>query len=198
MKLIYCAYSILDQIEAPDWLEKLHENRTVKREGWGLYDPAIGFRGNVGHPAIATSLADQGKVSQEVAKAYKTLRLDPLLFAPIDEVKDRLLAADRFATTDVSFKHLYALLRADILLLDLNVPSHGGKFHESLYAHLFGIPIVGIAHRFILSPWTTERCDALVFPKDTDEIVRQVLAFDRRTSAMIEEHDGVESADPVS
>jgi len=195
MKLVYCAYSILDQIEPPDWLGKLAANKTVVNQGWGLYDPALGFMANSQNPAVAAALSHDRKIPHKIAEAHEVLRLDPKLFAPLGDVAARMSAADRFPSIDVSFKHLYVLLRSDVVLVDLTVPSHGGKYYEALYGHLFGKPVIGISHRFILSPWVAQRCDALVFPKNTDEIVRQVLAFDARIDGMIEEPDAVKSPD---
>lgn len=196
MKVLYCAYSIIDQLEPPDWIQKLRQNPTVKRERWALYDPARGLHDV--QPALASALADDTRVPRDVAAAHTALRLDPRLFAPLADVKDQLFSPVVSSAPELSFRHLYCLLRADVVVLDLNVPSHGGKYHEALYGYLFGLPIIGIAHRYIFSPWVTERCSALVFPRNTDEIVRQVLAFGRHADLMIEEHDGVESADSVS
>jgi hypothetical protein len=73
-------------------------------------------------------------------------------------------------------------------LADLNVPDHGCKSHETLYAYLIGVPVVGIAHRFILSPAMLDKVSCVLFPRASDEIVRQVLAFDHRTTAALERY----------
>jgi hypothetical protein len=86
---------------------------------------------------------------------------------------------------DVAFKRLYALLRADAVLVDLNVPDHGCRSQEVMWAYLAGIPVVGIAHRFIVSPSMAAMLEAMVFPRTSDQIVRQLLALDHKTTATI-------------
>lgn len=192
--LIYCAYSNLDEAEPPDWVVKLRDNPTMRASRWTLYEPFHGFAGNVERQArLMAELADPGRLR----KPEGDLKLDPMLFEPLTtQVMGRMQAGDGGPTIDVPFKNLYVLLRSDIVLVDLNVPSHGGKAQEVLYAYLLGVPVVGVAHRFILSPWLVEKCKAVVFPKTSDDIVHQVMAFDQWVTAAIQHHSA--AAGPAS
>jgi len=192
-KLIYCSYSIMDQDSAPDWITKMPQNPVVQRERWGFYNPALGFVENFEHDLrIAAALSDQTRIKPLAFQNQQQLRLDPMLFHPLTKVMDRMKANDQGPSVDLPFKNLYALIRSDIVLLDLNVPEHGEKSQEVLYAYLCNIPVVGIAHRFILSPWIVGKVKSVIFPSTTDEIVQQVLAYDHKTTAMIEHYRAVE------
>jgi hypothetical protein len=185
MKLIYCAYPLIDQGQEPDWVGKFADNRFVQREGWALYRPAFGFMENAEALEVVAALNRPPRITEAQATAMK---LEPDLLQPLGQVKNRLAAADAGPFLDVSFKRLYALLRADIVLVDLNGPDHGCKAQETLYAYLMHVPVVGIAHRFILSPAMLDKVSCVLFPRASDEIVRQVLAFDHRTTAALERY----------
>lgn len=185
MKLIYCAYPLIDVGQEPDWVQKFADNPFVKREGWALYRPARGFMENAEALEAVAALNRAPRLSAQQAAA---LKLEPDLLKPLGHVRDRLMAADNGPFLDVSFKRLYALLRSDVLLTDLNGPDHGCKASETLYAYLIDVPVVGIAHRFILSPAMLDKVSCVLFPRASDEIVRQVLAFDHRTTAALERY----------
>lgn len=181
-KLIYCSYSLMDAASQPDWLVKLADNQTLRGARWSLYDPGLGFTSNLeSSPYLAAALSDNNRVSRAAAENQKALKLDPMLFRPLSYVLPRIRHADNSPALDVVFKNVYALLRSDIVLVDLNTPEHGEKSQEVHYAYLFGVPIVGIAHRFILSPWVVGKVNAVIFPKTTNDIVRQVIAYDPMT-----------------
>lgn len=183
-RLLYCAHALLDSDE-PDWVGKLLANPLVKAEGWCLYRPTLGFLENAKSPGMLSLLTREPKVSREKAAA---LQLDSQVFEPLGTVQERLTIADHGPFLDVAFKRLYALLRADVVLVDLNVPDHGCRTEDALYAYLAGIPAVGIASRFIVSPGLVGRLDAVLFPRTSDQIVRQVLAFDHKVTATIEHY----------
>ena len=185
MKLIYCAYALIDRQQEPDWVGKFADNEFVKREGWALYRPVLGFMENASSLATVAALDRPARIS---AAEAASLKLDPDLLKPLAKVRDRVSVADNGPFLDVSFKRLYALLRSDVVLADLNVPDHGCKAHETLYAYLIDVPVVGIAHRFILSPAVLDKVSCVLFPRASDEIVRQVLAFDHRTTAALERY----------
>lgn len=195
MKLIYCAYALIDRQQEPDWVGKFADNEFVKREGWALYRPMLGFMENASSLATVAALDRPARVS---AAEAATLKLDPDLLKPLAKVRDRVGIADNGPFLDVSFKRLYALLRSDVLLTDLNVPDHGCRASETLYAYLVDVPVVGIAHRFILSPAMLDKVSSVIFPRSSDEIVRQVLAFDHRTTAALDRYRPAASADKLT
>lgn len=189
--LIYCAHAILERdSEEPDWIQKLASNSVVVSEQWSLYRPAYRFYENLATPHMTTALTRAARLTEAQVDAFK---IDRVVLAPLSDVKHRFVVADRGPFVDVHVKRLYALLRADIMLVDLNVPSHGCLGHEMLYAYLSGIPIVGIAHRFILSPSVLDKLEVVLVPKTSDQIVRQVLAFDRGVSDTIARHRELET-----
>lgn len=185
MKLVYCAYPVLDHDKEPDWVEKLADNPFVKREGWALYRPALGFLENAERMEVLAALNRPARIDATQAAA---LKLDPALLEGLGAVRERVSVADRGPFLDVSFKRMYALLRADVVIADLNAPDHGDKTHETLYAYLMDVPVVGIAHRFILSPAVLGQVSCVLFPRSSEEIVRQVLAFDHKTTAALERY----------
>jgi len=195
MTLIYCAYPLIDRVGEPDWVGKLADHPFVKREGWGLYRPALGFMENAESLDVVAALNRPPCVTAATAAG---LKLDADLLKPLGQVKGRLTVADNGPFIDVQFKRLYALLRSDIVVADLNVPDHGCKAHETLYAYLVDVPVVGIAHRFILSPAMLDKVSCVLFPRSSDEIVRQVLAFDHRTTAALERYRPVASREKVT
>lgn len=181
-RLVFCAHALLDSDE-PDWVDKLMANPLVKAEQWCLYRPTQGFLENAKWPGMLSLLTREPKISRSQAIG---LRLDPALHSSLAEVYERLSIADNGPFLDVAFKRQYALLRADVVLVDLNVPDHGCRTEDALCAYLAGIPTVGIASRFIVSPGLVGRLDAVLFPRTSDQIVRQVLAFDHKVTATIE------------
>lgn len=192
-KIIYASYPLVDQDTAPDWVAKVAGNAVVGRERWVVYDPALGLSGNVeANPSLAGMLTDVSRLSQQAQAGCQQLRLDPRLFDPFASILGRLRAADQTPTLDVTFRNLYILLRSDIVLVDLDFVGHGEPSQEVLYAYLIGVPVVGIAHRFILSPWMADKLNAVVFPRTSDEIVRQVLCHDHKTTAMLDHYRKLE------
>lgn len=185
-KLIYCSYSLMDADGRPSWLDKLRINPVCLREHWAFYDPMLGFTGNIeSDPYLAAAMSDNSRLRTRGAQNMEALRLDPALLLPLPEVHNRLRQADSGPSVDVAFKNIYVLLRSDLVLVDLNAPSHGETAQEVLYAYLFGVPVVGIAHRFILSPWVVGKVKAVIFPSSSDDIVHQILAQDTATAAYI-------------
>jgi hypothetical protein len=183
-KLIYLSYPLMDKDTKPDWVEKIKVNPMVQKEHWALYDPMLGFSGNFESGIyMAAFLSDNTRLSEHAKANQKELRLDPALFGDLGTVLRRVKESDERPSIDLPFKNLYVLLRSDIMLVDLNDPDHGERSQEVLYAYLFGVPVVGVAHRFILSPWVAGKVSAVVFPATTDEIVAQVLAYDYKTTA---------------
>jgi len=183
-RLIYCAHAVLDADE-PEWVDKLSHNPIVKAEEWCFYRPTLGFMENAKAPGMLALLTRAPKISKSKSLG---LRLDLALHQPLAEVQQRLTIADHGPFMDVAFKRMYALLRADVVLVDLNVPDQGCRTVEAVYAYLAGIPAVGIASRFIVSPGLIDKLDAVLFPRTSDQIVRQVLAFDHKVTATIEHY----------
>jgi hypothetical protein len=176
----------MDQDSKPDWIEKLKVNPMVVQERWSLYDPMLGFSGNFeSNIYTATCLSDNSRVNKHAQVYQKELRLDPALFRNLGEVLKRIKASDGGPSIDLPFKDLYVILRSDIMLVDLNEAEHGERSQEVLYAYLFGVPVIGVSHRFILSPWMAGKMNAVVFPATTDEIVAQVLAYDHKITAAL-------------
>lgn len=195
MKLIYCAYSLIDHGKEPEWVGSFSAHPFVQREGWALYRPVLGFMENAETLSVLAALNRPPRIG--VAEA-KSLKLDEELMLPLGRVKDRLALADSEPSLDVSFKRMYALLRSDVLLVDLDTADHGCRAHEALYAYLIDVPVVGIAHRFILSPAMLAKMSCVLFPRSSDEIVRQVLAFDHRTTAALERYRPIVSPEKVA
>lgn len=187
-KLVYCSYNLIDQDSIPDWVEKLTTNPMVLAERWGIYNPIEGFVGNIERSVTVAAVMAKAKAAPLAYDNRQQLRLDPMLFQPLNHVMNRLRSADQSPTLDVAFKNLYALLRSDIVVVDLDGVGHGEPSQEVLYAYLCGVPVVGIAHRFILSPWILGKVDAVIFPRTSDEIVQQILAYDRKTSVLIDHY----------
>jgi len=185
MKLIYCAYPIIDQDTVPEWVGATRAHPLVRREGWSLYSPAEGFVDNFGNVPLAAALS-RAEPAQVAVRNQEALKLDPGLFMSIGEVVHRIKASDEAPTTDVSFKDLYVIIRSDIVLVDLDRMDHGERSQEMAYAYLCGVPTVGIAHRFIFSPWVADKISSIVFPRTSDEIVRQVMAFDHKATAVLD------------
>lgn len=194
-RLIYCAYPVIDRAEEPDWVGKLLQNPIVLADDYVVYRPLLGFAENVKSAGMLSVLTRAPKLTVQQAR---DLRIDPAVFEPLANLQGRLVLADRGPFLDVAFKRLYALLRADILLVDLNVPDHGCRSQEAMYAYLAGIPVVGIAHRFIISPTMLEKVEAVVFPRTSDQIARQVLAFDHKVTAAIHQYRSAQQLEDLS
>ena len=185
MKLCYLSYPIIDQDKVPEWIANFAQHPLVQREAWGIYDPALGFRANYQNVRCIGPLSEVQRVAPKGVQHREAFKLDRALFEPMTrETLQRIDHADTTPSTDIPFKHLYALLRADVVLVDLDLPDHG-ESHEVLYAYLLGVPVIGVSGRFLLSPWMAEKCSVVVFDREVDAIVRQVLAHDRLVSAVL-------------
>ncbi len=195
MKLIYCSYPLMDAEVQVDWIDKLAKNPVARKENWAIYNPRLGFVENFEtDPYRAVAMTDPGRISEKAKALAEPLQLDPMLFLPFPEVQHRLAAADRAPTVDVPFKDLYVILRSDIVLADISNANHG-EDQAVMYAHLLGIPVVAISHRFIMSPWIVGKVSSVIFPKTSDEIVQQVLAFDHKTAAMVKYYRAIAQAE---
>lgn len=192
MKLVYCCHAVIDQTDEPDWVGKLVTHPLLVRERWAVYRPCLGFVEQL--QSSATMLAAMSRTVALSSDACATLRIDPQLLEPLGSVLPRLERADEGPTLDVAFKRLYAVLRSDIVLVDMNAPDHGCRSQEVMYAYLSVIPVVGIAHRFILSPALAGLVGTVLFPRTSDEIVRQVLAFDHKVTATLQYYRDAHSA----
>jgi len=192
--LIYLSYPLMDYDEPPRWVEPFKRSLMGQMENWSYYDPILGFSGNIESEAgLVGILSDPKRVSALAVQAAGHLRLDPDLFKPLSEALPRLRVADSSPTADVAFKNVYALLRSNVVVADLDNPDHGEKTQEVMYAYLIGVPVVGVAQRFMFSPYVAEKISALVRP-DPNAIVRQVLAHDHKTSAMLRYYDALQNA----
>lgn len=192
--LIYLSYPLMDYDKPPAWVEPFKRSLVVQMEHWSCYDPILGFSGNVeSDPGLVGILSNPKRVSALAVKAASHLRLDPELFNPLSKALPRLQAADAAPTADVAFKNIYALLRANVVVADLENPDHGEKTQEVMYAYLIGVPVVGVAQRFMFSPYVAEKISAFVRP-DPNAIVRQVLAHDHKTNAMLRYYDALQNA----
>jgi len=196
VKLIYCAYNLMEQDGPPDWIQKFKTNPVVRQERWSIYDPYFTFTENVGTDVgLMSRLNDEARLKKIDPVA---LKLDPQLLSPIGVVLDRIKVSDNSPTIDIPFRELYVLLRSDIVLADLNSMGHGEVSQEVMYGYLFGVPVVGLSHRFILSPWIAGKLRSVIFPRTTDEIVQQVLAYDHKTTAMINHYRATAEAEKTA
>jgi hypothetical protein len=192
--LVYLSYPLMDYDRAPRWVEPFKANIVTQMEQWSCYDPMLGFAGNIENDVgLMTTLSNPKRVNALAVQAAQQLRLDPELFKPLNEVLPRLKISDQLPTTDVAFKNLYALMRSSVVVADLDNPDHGEKTQEVMYAYLIGVQVVGVAHRFMFSPYVAEKISVFVRP-DPYSIVRQVLAHDHKINAMLRYYEALQAA----
>jgi hypothetical protein len=176
--LIYTSFAIMGQEAKPLWIEAVKRHPLAMAAKWEFYDP---------WEPISVQLAKDGFASELSKPAIElahdpTLKMDPRITSVLDEpVKLALKQAD-IETAEggdamlTEFKDLYALTRSQIMLVDLSVPSFGGRSQEVLYAYLLEIPIIGISSRFMNSPWLINKCEVVLQP-NADRIMKQIVAL---------------------
>jgi hypothetical protein len=180
MKLIYLSSSMMDQSREPTWFPMIMNHPLARAEGWVFYNPWRLLREQ---PLVAKIIFER-EPCKRLLTNYETLKLDSELLSILnDKLALRLDSADRTNTTsDLVLKDLYVLIRSDVMVVDLDVPSHGGKSQETYIASLGDIPIIGVTSRFVLTPWLLRLVDVLVPTSAQDSrigarIAQQIQAF---------------------
>lgn len=169
-KFVYLSYPAMEGI--PDWIQKIKEYKHQDVCLLDPYDP-----NQIQDPAVQACLnRDPNETAVQWKEAFK---LEPMLFLPPNEsVATRFVINERKPVLD-NYKSMYCLLRADVMLVDMNLASYGDVAQEVLYAWLWNIPVIGITNRFINSSWVQSRCKMLLMPRNSSEIVEQILLVKR-------------------
>jgi len=184
--IIYCSCPILGmEGEVQEWIPQL-EALSKETGKFLVYNPWRPFADmhkdnpllwevSLGY-AIKT-LSDRLKNIQANAM-LNILRLPQHLLMPYEtkEIQELIKWGDEGDyAAEVDLKDTYVLLRASMMLVDLNEPSHGGVGVEVTLAHILRMPIVGVSHRFHHSPQMVRRAPTIVTPKTANDLVEVIL-----------------------
>jgi hypothetical protein len=172
--LLYLSYDPINLQERPAWVQKLKD---AMPPNWVLYDPWMGVAEQAQDPLFLAVLKKTKPVPN--AQSYSlALQLDPRLFEVPDKILPTLVEIDVAPTVEHCFKDLYFLMRSRAVVADLDTGLSRDGAYKALYARLLDVPVVGIARRYILSPWLLQCCSVVLKPDDTpDSIVQQVSAL---------------------
>jgi hypothetical protein len=171
--LIYCSFPIMGYDSKPDWVDSLKNSLFAKEMKWSFYDPYISVREQ---PELLQNI-QQFKINKIAEENTNLLKLNTMMLNSTPEAIQQLIRCDDMElSTDVLFKDLFMLIRANVMVVDLNRKTSGGTAQEVLYAHLLNIPVVGISFKFQVSPWMHQRCRSIINPRSPDDIHKAVLA----------------------
>jgi hypothetical protein len=174
--LVYCSYPITPlgigmKYDPPMWTLDL--GRELVRHA--IYTPYRDIRDHLQDPRFIRALEGKQELVEKRFRSCECLQLPELLLAPLEQASSYLLAADTPRDAEsIIYKDLYVLIRADLFVCDIDLPSSGAAI-EQLYAYGFDIGCVTVSTRFLHSPWSIHHSSATAKPSMVVPLVRALL-----------------------
>lgn len=174
--LVFCAHP--HQAVEPQWVAPLaSELRGVKRVN--LYRPWLPLREQLQNPDVRDALSR--KPRHQFAKNQNALRLPDWMFAPLPEampILDEIESSDHLIRS--ADRHLFCLMRSDLMLVDLSTPGYGDQGIDTLFGHLGGMSMIGLTDRFQNAPSLVSRLVCLIAPTSVEQIAHAIWVFGGR------------------
>lgn len=157
--LIYFSYPITGFQEVPVWVQPLKE--TLCKLGYLVYSPGELVGQQFGKPDLPYINALEKKALKPLCSV---LSLPEDLTLPYEHVARFILQGDQGEPYYAWFKHLWFLIRANLVIADLTRPSFGAETgQELLYAKQLGIPTLAVhPENCTISPWLQRSITALL------------------------------------
>jgi len=176
--ILCCIYPFLDSPDVPSWIVGLCSNAFLHEKGFDIYYSGMSIKDVINQQPLF-DFVKEAQLAPKAEKNAELLRLDPLLFKSLidSDALNRIVQAEDNASADLPFKDLYFLLRSKAILVDASAFSYGGLPAEVLYGYLLDIPIFGISHRFLTSPWIINKAVSMFCPRSIDDLVASVYGF---------------------
>lgn len=157
MNLIYTSYPYIGSYhQIPAWIQLL---MAAKRN---VYLPSV--------PLLKQKELLDILHEQTPKELFKTLWLplgmDQTLEEPLDEAKvERMLESTiNQLSHNLCWKHQYMLIRSDLVMVDLDLPSYGEVAVDVMIASALQIPIIGVCAKIFQAPPIAERLECLIHP----------------------------------
>ncbi len=171
-RLVYLAYPP----EPPRWAAWVAQR--VDQIGATAYQPFDSIRKKLAADPLFRALVDRTLAPTDLARqigSFSPWMLEPLRAGRID----RLAGADvpNPLVDDIVGPELYVLLRAAIVLVDLNRPAFAGTTAVAFHAHQLGIPVWGVADRIVTAPWFLAHADGVVRSGAVADLVYDLLGL---------------------
>lgn len=157
--LIYFSYPVVNFQEIPQWVAPLRE--ALCSLGYLVYSPGELVGSQFGKPDLPFINALEKKATKGLCSV---LSLPEELLLPYENIARFILSGDQGEPYYSLFKHLWFLVRANLIVADLTRPSFGGETgQELLYAKQLGIPTLGVLpENGSISPWLHRSLTALL------------------------------------
>lgn len=167
--LVYLSYP--NRPVKPTWVQSLKDSLLVKEKGWAIFDSREGYSTQID---IFNNLP-KFSVREKAEKCQEILKLNPLLLSCTPDAMKELVDSDHGELcSQILYKKLFALIRSDYVIADLNNPSYAAVGLETHIAWLLDIPIIGISYTGKVSPWIFTKLKAVIAPKNADDIIKEM------------------------
>ena len=164
--ICYLSYGFLDA-QVPTWVRALRAlDETIV---WADNLTSLSsIAKECGERFVLSLQAAELQAPYAVASANASaLRIPADVFRPVQEMLPRLVATEATPTLDAVTKALYLLVRARVVVVDLDLPGYGERGFEACLANQLRIPILGVTTRFTADPWLLHVCRAVTQPEPT-------------------------------
>lgn len=180
MTLIYCNYSVLNQVEEPAWVGILAYLKTnTELTKFNLYRPLFPLNPQmVPEDPVADSKIERLKLILKLTKfdGYQET------FDHFEEEGgpsiDYLVGAEEQGGGSHLhiLKDLWMLAKSDIVVTDCDYPDHGTKDMILLLARMLDIKTIGVCNRFLTSPWLHASCDYMTKTLELADLISVLTA----------------------
>lgn len=181
--IIYTAYSQMNTLGKPLWLEPLKKQLEKKVV---VYDPSMLLAEHP--PEIMNSLLRSPRINEELAAI---LRLPVETTWPLEKALETIRSADEMEAKgfypSTVFKSTYVLARSDLFICDVNLNSGGGS--SSFLCHLayqLGVPSIVVSDSIVHSPWFMAHTDLISPSSKLFQIVDQKLHYLESVQELVE------------
>ena len=172
--LVYCSYPILGQQSEPSWVSSLSDVLSRNKGQYCLYRPWLTLEDQLKNSDLQQCLVkDPNPILGNNSSLFK---IPDRVFSPVSDVINDLLFFDG---TDphvlMPIKDLYCLVRSQILIADISLPSYGEVPSDVLLAYMANIPVIGITNRFVNSPSLVSKMEALITAPNVSTVISKLI-----------------------
>ena len=117
--------------------------------------------------------------AEKLSLLWLPLGLDQTLGESLDDAKvDRMLSASINQLSDnITWAHQYVLVRSDVVMVDLDMPSYGEVAFDILIASALGIPVVGVCSKIFQAPQLLSRFECIIHPSKVQTFLKTLPGY---------------------
>lgn len=105
-------------------------------------------------------------LSQDLEDGLDDDKVNHMLSASINQLSDNLM-----------WMHQYVLIRSDVVMADLDIPSYGEVAVDILVASALGIPVIGVCSKVFQAPHLLNRLECIIHPSKVREFLKTLPGY---------------------